>query len=412
MKKKRENKMVMNTTMLFLMNVAKLVFPLLTLPYLTRVLSVECYGVVAYVKSIMTYVQVFVDFGFVLSTTKEIVENQNNKETICKITGNALIAKLILAGISTVALGIMGFGMPILNGYFLYLMASQISVYLSCFFLEYFFRGIEMMHIITIRFVLMKSISTVLTFFLVKSDQDVLWIPILDVISYSIAAILSVKQVYSFGYKIKFEGLKYSFKALKTSFFYFLSNMASTAFNILNTLLIGIFATSSDVAYWSVCLQLITAVQSIYPSISDGIYPEMVKTKNFGIIKKTLKIFVPIVICGCLFTIAISPQILLIVGGRNYVSATSILRFLTPVLFFSFFTYMLGWPALGAINKVNQTTKTTVFSALFQIAGLFILVLTNRFTIINIAILRSITEAVLAFMRGRYCYIYKKEFRS
>ena len=138
----------------------------------------------------------------------------------------------------------------------------------------------------------------------------------------------------------------------------------------------------------------------------------MVKTKNFGIIKKTLKIFVPIVICGCLFTIAISPQILLIVGGRNYVSATSILRFLTPVLFFSFFTYMLGWPALGAINKVNQTTKTTVFSALFQIAGLFILVLTNRFTIINIAILRSITEAVLAFMRGRYCYIYKKEFRS
>ena len=70
MKKKRENKMVMNTTMLFLMNVAKLVFPLLRLPYLTRVLSVECYGVVAYVKSIMTYVQVFVYFGFVLSTTK------------------------------------------------------------------------------------------------------------------------------------------------------------------------------------------------------------------------------------------------------------------------------------------------------------------------------------------------------
>ena len=73
---------------------------------------------------------------------------------------------------------------------------------------------------------------------------------------------------------------------------------------------------------------------------------------------------------------------------------------------------MLGWPALGAINKVNQTTQTTVFSALFQIAGLFILVLTGRFTIINIAILRSITEALLAFMRGRYCYIYKKEFNS
>ena len=52
------------------MNIAKMLFPLLTLPYLTRVLSTDCYGSVVYVKSVTTYLQLLVDFGFVLSATK------------------------------------------------------------------------------------------------------------------------------------------------------------------------------------------------------------------------------------------------------------------------------------------------------------------------------------------------------
>ena len=55
-----KNKLVMNTAMLYIMNIAKLVFPFMTLPYLTRVLSVEGYAVVSYVKSVMQYMQLTV----------------------------------------------------------------------------------------------------------------------------------------------------------------------------------------------------------------------------------------------------------------------------------------------------------------------------------------------------------------
>ena len=63
-----------NIIMLYGLSIAKIVFPLLTLPYLTRVLSVDTYGVVSYVKTIMTYMQIFVDFGFILSGTKDIIK--------------------------------------------------------------------------------------------------------------------------------------------------------------------------------------------------------------------------------------------------------------------------------------------------------------------------------------------------
>ena len=63
-----------NTFMLYLMNIAKMVFPLVTLPYLTRVLSVPVYGVVTYVKAVMQYMQLLLAFGFALSATRDIVE--------------------------------------------------------------------------------------------------------------------------------------------------------------------------------------------------------------------------------------------------------------------------------------------------------------------------------------------------
>ena len=301
---------------------------------------------------------------------------------------------------------------PILQDAALYVFLSQAAVFLTCFFVEYLFRGIEQMHMITIRFVIMKLISVSLTFVMVRSDADVLWIPLLDIISYVIAAVLTMLQVRKLGIRLRINGLAKVFLSLKNSSLYFLSNMASNAFNALNTLLLGIYATAADVAFWSVSLQLILAVQCVYSPIADGIYPEMVKTKDFGIIRRVLKIFMPLIVCGCIFTVVVAKYVLMIVSGAEYAAAAPVLRWLTPVLFFSFYSYVLGYPALGAIDRIAEVTKSTVISALFLIAGLAAMILFNRFEVILVAILRTVAEACLAGIRAWYCWKYRNEFAA
>lgn len=65
-----KNKLIQNTSMLYLLSAAKMLFPFLTFPYLTRVLSVDGYALIVYVKAVMQYMQLWVDFGFILSATK------------------------------------------------------------------------------------------------------------------------------------------------------------------------------------------------------------------------------------------------------------------------------------------------------------------------------------------------------
>lgn len=399
-----------NIIMLYGLSIAKIIFPLITLPYLTRVLSVDMYGTVSYVKTIMTYLQLTIDFGFMLSGTKDIVEAKQNNEDIGKVAGDILLARIILGIIAGCILIIMTLVLPILKECTTYTFLSYVAVFLSVFLFEFIFRGLEEMHIVTWIFITMKGIAACFTFVFIHGDSQILWIPLLDIVGTFFAVVFVLFEMNKRKIKIRCKSLKKSINKLIESAIYFISDMATTAFGAFNTLLIGAFLPKVDIAYWTLCITMTSAVQALYSPINSGIYPDMIKTKNINIIKKILKIFMPIVIVGCIFTFVISKYALLIIGGEQYIGATNLLRALIPVLFFSFPAMLVGWPTLGAIGKIKEVTLTTVFTAILQIVGLIVLITINQFEVIQIALLRGATEFFMLMSRSIICLKNKDKF--
>lgn len=402
------NKVTKNTIMLYIMNIVQLILPLVTLPYLTRVLTVDNYGVVNYVKSIMTYMQIIIEFGFILSATKDIVKAGNDKKIIGEITGNVILGKILLSLLSLIVLIIFTIFVPILKNNVAFTMLSFIPIFLSTFLIDFFFRGIEKIEVITIRYIVMKSISTLLTFLFVRGNGDLLMIPILDIIGNVVAILLVWKKVYKLGIKLSFGTMKDIWDSIADSFLYFISSMASTAFGALNTLLVGILLSSKEVAYWSLAMQILGAIQALYTPINNGIYPEMVKERKFSLIIKVIKIFMPVVFIGCLIILLFSKPILFVIGGRKYLEMSYLIKLLIPVIIFSFPAMLFGWPVLGAIDKVKETTTTTVVTAIVQVVGLIVLMLVGEFTLVNIALLRGGTEFIL--LTSRLYFINKFKF--
>lgn len=389
-------------------NITKMLFPIVTLPYLTRILSTEAYGTVAYVKTIMTYMQIFVDFGFMLSATKNIVKVKDDSKKMFRTIGDTLIARIVLGVIGGVIVVCMAVSLPILKKNILYTLLSYIVVFQSIFLMDFVFRGLETMYVITIRFVVMKTLSTVLTFVFVKNESNMLLIPIFDILSSFLAIILVIKEMRRMKIKIMFSNFSNSIHMIKESFVFFLSNVASTSFNALSTLIIGVQISASDVAYWSVCMQIIGSLQACYSPISDGIYPEMVRSKNINLMKKVLKVLIPVALVGCIVCFLCADFGMEIIGGKEYVVAAPIFRLLIPCIFFGFLAMMFGWPTLGVIDKTKETTFTTIASVLIHILLLVWLIIENKFTLVNIAIVRSIADFMLFFMR----YMLYLKFRT
>ena len=118
---------------LYFLTIAKILFPLLTFPYLTRVLSVDVYGMVSYVRATIIYMQILVDFGFSLSAVKDIARIKNDKTRVGEITGDVIIAKLLLCAIGMVILLALCVSISILQNNFLYTFLSYVVYYLySC----------------------------------------------------------------------------------------------------------------------------------------------------------------------------------------------------------------------------------------------------------------------------------------
>lgn len=401
-----------NIVMLYGLNLAQLVLPLFTLPYLTRVLSVDGYGVVNYVRAVMGYMTLIIEFGFILSGTKEIVDAKNDKEKIGKIVGKITQGKLILTIVSFILLLVMIKFIPILSRYPLFSILSFVPAFLSIFLFDYLFRGLEKMQILTIRYLITKGISTVLTFIVIKNDSDINLIPILDIIGTVVAIIWIYYELKNNSIKIKFVPIKEVLQNLRLSFIYFLSSIATTAFGALNTICVGIYLSSADVAYWGVVMSLVGAVQSMYAPISDGIYPNMIKTKSLNLFSKIILFFIPFLLAGSLILAFGSNLIITIIGGAKYLYAAKYLKECILLLIISFFSVLFGWPLLGAIGKVKETTFTTILTSILQALGLVILIISHLFTIELLILLRTLTELFMALLRLRYAFKFKYEFKK
>jgi polysaccharide transporter, PST family len=275
-------------------------------------------------------------------------------------------------------------------------------VILSIWLPDFLYRGIEKMEIITYRFLISKTISTGLTFVLVHSKDDILWIPVLSILGSAVAVILTWIHIKTV---IKIENSHVSYKdviiRLKESTIYFVSTFTTTAYGAINTFMLGVMnLPSSQIAFWSVSYNLISAAQSLYTPITNSLYPHMVIRKDYRLVKRMLSILMPIIVLVTIIVFIYSDKFILLFCGAGYESAVPVFRALLPVLVFSFPAMIIGFPVLGVMKKVKETTTTTIISAVFHVSGLVVLALSGHFTIINIAILRSITEFVLLFSRG------------
>lgn len=399
-----------NTVMQYILYIAQMVFPLLTLPYVTRILDTESYGIYTYSGSCLTYISLIINYGFILSSTRDIVKANGNKAEISHIHSCVVMAKMILMLIAGGVFVGMLFCIEILREYQLFFFLMFVGVVLNAFLPDYLFRGIEKMEVITYVFLICKTTTTALTFVLVREQADYMMLPVLNIISGGVALVISEVFVRRAGFHTCFVRMKDGLLTIRNGVVYFVSQSASSAFNAVNTLILGLYFSGTEIAYWSAAMQLVSVAQGLYGPISTSLYPHMVKTKNISLVKKVMMIFMPCIIgaaIGCYF---LSDVIIGMMYGEQYTPAVWIFELLLLVLVFSFPSVMLGWPVLGAISKAKEITNTTVISAIFQLCLLLILGITDNFTMINVCIVRISTEVVLLAGRFYFCYKFRKEF--
>lgn len=398
----KHNTFYKNTLWQYGLQILKYLFPLLLIPYLTRILGTEGYAVYAYVLSFMGVVQTIADFGFTLSGTKKVVDLRGgDTAALSRLVGAITVARLmLLCGLFFCVMVVTRF-IPIMAENTVYVIWAFFATAGRTVLPDFIFQGNERMGPLTTRYFASKGVQVALTILLVRGPGDLILVAVADVLSEIVDIVWSYRaQKRLFGVGIARPTFKESFEELRVSAIYCVSNVSSSLFSGFTTVIIGLAITSkTDIAFWSLTLTTVNAVQSLYTPIANSLYPHMIKNRDFGFARKLALVALPVLVLGIVAYCALSKPIMLVLGGPEYVGGAHVMWMISPIFIFSFYGILIGWPVLGAMGHVKELTVSTLFTGIVNVVSLLALYLAGLITLDVICVARWGCDALLLLVR-------------
>lgn len=402
----KNGKFATNTIFLFMLTFSNYLFNFITFPYQTRILGKEIFGNIGFATSVMTYFQLVMEFGFLLSATEDIAKNREDKKKVSEIFTSVMCCKVLLVAVCFAVLSVLcGFvdrfrSDPLL--FILYFAAYAVFAFIP----DYLYRGIENMKAITVRSVLIKMFSTVMIFIFLKDASQYYLVPVFTGIGNLGAVIFVMLHVYKLGYgfvKIKPSDVLYSFRR---SAYYFFSRIASAVHTATNTVILGfIFGEGSGlVGLYSTAEKGIAVAKQAITPVTDSLYPYMVKNRDFRLVKKLLMLGMPVLFIGCTVVMIIANPLCAFVFGEEYYGAGDYLRLLAPVVFFSFPATMFGFPVLTPMGLAKHANRSVIIGAVLQLTMIAVIHFTAGITPERICIATCITEIFTCLYRVAVVY--------
>ena len=387
-----------------------MILPLITLPYLVRVLGVENFGLINFVLSIIMCFDILVSFGFELSATREVSINRDNIKKLSEIFSSVLLIKGLLAIISFIILFVMIMTISTFQEYALLYYVTFGLIIGNILFPIWFFQGIERMEYITYINVITRSIFTILIFVFVKQSSDFIYIPILNSLGVIIGGCYSLLLIFKkFDIKLYVPSKHLIISRFRESSLFFLSRLSNIGSRHITIIVVGKYFGNTMVGYYTMADKLYHAFKSIGGVVSTTIYPYMSRTKDLILYKKVLSSLILISIIIITPTLFFNEYLLQLVFKINNKVLSNIFIILFSGSIVEIVNAMLGYPLLAAFGHIKYANNSLIYASAFYFV--YIIIVTYFFQNIYLVSFSIIAYVLVAFIFRLY-YIYKAKIFS
>ncbi|HHA1385023.1 TPA: oligosaccharide flippase family protein [Enterobacter kobei] len=391
---------VENILFLSVIQFANYLAPLMVLPFLSRILGVEGFGLIMVAFSACTLCFLLTDFGFNLSAPYWIARNSGYKNRVSRVIGAIFIIKsliLLIIGLMLL-LYVVLYTNNTTHIRLMYTIIYCIAIS-QAFQPVWFFQGIEKMKNVTIFMVTAKLSYLILIFIFVRNKEDDLIVLLCFFISNFIATIIGVGLIWMSGYKIMIPTRKIIADTFRSSSSFFLSRLAVGVYTNASTLIVGAASGVVQAGLYSSAEKLYQAGQNLTSPISQALYPYVARTGNKNVLFKTILFLLIPMILGCSICYIYAAEIIKLIYGAYFVSAQYVLKIFLIISVVTFVSVNLGYPAFAAMGKVKLANYTVMFGGTVQVLLLVILYTINSISAVNVALSVLTTEILVLAVR-------------
>jgi PST family polysaccharide transporter len=277
MRKLREllrHDLVHNTLALYGVQACRKILPLISIPYLARVLRAEGWGTVAFVSSLGEFMVLTIEFGFNLSATREIAQHRESRATCGRIASGVIASQVLLALVAVVVvLSIQG-QLPVLRNHRSLLWAGLLYGVFQGLNPIWFFQGLENIQLAATIEIIGKVCAVSGLFVFVRTADDQWQVLALQafpaMLSTAIGFWLAARRV-----DLCWPTFALVRQTMQRSWPMFLFRSAESLYGVGNAFVLGLFASPAAVGYFSMAERISRAIYGLMDPIREAVYPRM-----------------------------------------------------------------------------------------------------------------------------------------
>ncbi|MFV4961614.1 flippase [Lactobacillus delbrueckii subsp. allosunkii] len=356
-----------------LRSVLNIIFPIITFPYVSRVLSVGELGKYNWSNSFVSYFLLIAGLGIATYAVREGAKLRNDRNEISAFASQVFSINILSTVVSYILLFLCVLIFPKIQSYSACIYIFSIQIVFTTLGTEWIYSIFEEYTYITIRSIVFKILSIFMLFVFVRRPGDYL--------NYAGITVFSAvgSNVLNYLHAKKFCTIRLTFNIdwqehLKPILIIFASSVATTIYLSLDTTLLGLINNNYVVGIYSVSTKMYNIVKQLIAAILTVTIPRFALLWGRHRYREYRKLLLEISDALALISIPaavgvymLAPQIVILLSSAKYIRAVSSLRLLCPALIFSIFSWIFTSCVLIPAKRENKVLIITVISAVVNL---------------------------------------------
>lgn len=374
-------KLAINFTSLTALQISNYIIPLITFPYLVRVLGPTNFGLANFAFAFLVYFNTVIEFGFNFSSTREIAQSKDDRNKINQLFNLTFFSKIILIIPISILYFILISVIPFFSENFLIYTIAYFSIIGNLLLPVWFFQGIEKMYYITIFNIIFRVIGIAFIFLFVVQEEDLI---IYLVITSGVLLLTGVSSIYYILMQklvdLKFPKYESIKQHLRKGFNLFSSQYLIMLYTTSNTFILGLISGNTAVGFFTGADKIRSAVQNVGGIAGQTIFPHisnLFRERKVSAIKFLNKYLIVIGIPAFLLSTSLflfSEELILLILGKQYLNSVQILKWLAYLPFIIFLSNVFGIQYMLGQGFDSEFRKIISVGAIMNLILLIILV--------------------------------------
>lgn len=369
----KQSSLKVNMIMNVILTVSSIIFPIITFPYVSRVVGAEGIGTVTFVTSVVTYFSMFAQLGIPTYGIRACAKVRDDKQELTKVVHEILILNTITCLISYVALAIALAIVPRFAEEKMLFVILSSTILLNALGVEWLYKALEQYSYITIRSLICKVVAFGALFVLVRSEQDYIMYGAVSIFAAAASNILNFLNLRKY---ISFRpvGNYHVTRHVKMVFVFFAMSIAITIYTNLDNVMLGFMQSDLEVGYYTAAVKVKSVLVNVVTAVSTVLLPRASYYVDKGLLEDFFKItrkamnFVVLIAVPCtIYFMVYAKEGILLLSGEGFENAILPMQIIMPTLIFIGMTNILGIQMMVPLGKEKIVLYSTIWGAIVDL---------------------------------------------